>query len=104
MTTIESKGRFFTKRIDWNRFAQRIESNRFESRIGMLYSPRLGQDATNTVTDTQTPVEIVHKYQSSCNSWSTKILLKVQPQVMTFYTVSQKKTRHQTLVHNFPKC
>ena len=28
MTTSESKGRFFTKRI---------ESNRFESRIGMLY-------------------------------------------------------------------
>jgi len=37
MTTSESKGRFFTKRIDWNLFAYRIESNRFESRIGMLY-------------------------------------------------------------------
>ena len=37
MTTSESKGRFFTKRIDSNLFAWRIESNRFESRIGMLY-------------------------------------------------------------------
>jgi len=32
MTTSESKGRFFTKRIDSHN-----ESNRFESRIGMLY-------------------------------------------------------------------
>jgi len=24
--------------------------------------------------------------------------------LFNFYTVSQKKTRHQTLAHNFPKC
>jgi len=32
----ESNGRFLTKRIDSNRFAQNESANRFESRIGML--------------------------------------------------------------------
>jgi len=28
----------------------------------------------------------------------------ITPSVKYIYTVSQKKTRHQTLAHNFPKC
>jgi len=33
---VESNGRFLTKRIILNRFAQNESANRFKSRIGML--------------------------------------------------------------------
>ena len=37
----------------------------------------------------------LHFFAAGCPTGCTTVCI---------YTVSQKKTRHQTLVHNFPKC
>ena len=66
MKTSESKGRFFTKRIDSHN-----ESNRCESRIGMLYYPLDGQHAKSP-----TPQLINMKSQLTMTSqlanWSSR--------------------------------
>jgi len=44
------------------------------------------------------------EFRQNFASVSRKNMSILFRQTVVFYTVSQKKTRHQTLAHNFPKC
>ena len=47
---------------------------------------------------------VVSKCNTACSSFITAEVFLCRSFQLAINTVSQKKTRHQTLAHNFPKC
>jgi len=58
---------------------------------GDIYLIRICMELLHTLSVWLTDTRCKHYFINNCN-------------LMDKYTVSQKKTRHQTLAHNFPKC